>query len=223
MNLTLALAPVGIGYRDDRVMGLPRAVGLVLCCAGCAAPSQRERPPEWIELGAGVFDLAQGSGEPVDDAFGLFLGGGYDLVRRPPLRFGLELGLAWAQHDLLGIDPLDEDDQARLDVVRGSAGLRAEVALGDLPFSLSLRGGWGWRDEDSRASEFAGNDQAGTYAGVALDYWYRPSASLEPFVFVFRGDEDELEETFVGIAARFHLRPDSIGAARLDGHPGRDW
>jgi hypothetical protein len=213
---------LGIGYRGGRVSLLPRALGWLVLCAGCAAPSRRERPPEWIELGAGVFDLGRDA-EPVDDAFGLFLGGGYDLLRRPPLRFGPELGLAWARHDLLGIDPVEEDDEPRLNVVRGSAGLRAELALGALPFSVSVRGGWGWRDEDSHAAEFAGNDQSGTYVGAALDYWYRPWASLEPFVFAFRGADDDLEETFVGIAARFHLTPDPLGSQRLVPHAQRAW
>jgi hypothetical protein len=178
------------------------AVSLALGAAGVGCTAvQPGCPREWIEMRAGVFDLGRAAG-PVDDAFGWSLGGGYDL-NADALRLSWEVAAAWSEHDV-GVPPLVEDE-VDLRVLRLSSGLRLSTRLREAPLGAYVHGGAAWRNEASNDDQaFAGNDQWGTYAGAGLEWWFSDAGSLGPAVLYFRGHDDDLEETWFGLVARFY-------------------
>jgi hypothetical protein len=171
------------------------------CLAACTAPDPF-RAREWIEVGAGVLDRHQRAGDPVDDGFGASIGGGYDM-NDDRLRIAWELGGSASEHDVTF--PPGSLSSGELDVGRVYTGLRGEIDIPSVPISVHARGGVMWRAEEDDVVAGAGNDQWGTYAGLGLDWWYGPGASLGPFVMWTRGEEDELEEVYSGLAARFYM------------------
>jgi hypothetical protein len=113
-----------------------------------------------------------------------------------------EVAAAWSEHDV-GVAPVS-GDAVELSVLRLASGLRLASRLRDAPLGAYVHAGVAWREEtsDDRAA-FRGDDQWGTYAGAGIDWWYSPSAALGPALLHFRG-EGELDETWVGLVARFH-------------------
>jgi len=185
---------------------VPAALAGLLALAGLAGcnaqPLHGDLSREWFQVGVGVYDRRQGRGDPVDDSFGPWISGGYDVVTGP-VRTGFELGLGWARHDVALAAGDGEDPH--LDVSRAIAGWNLAFDLGPLPFSVNGRTGFLWRDERQSDAFGIDNDQVGIYAGGSLTWWTGPALGLEPFFVWFRGDEDRREEVLVGLAARFHL------------------
>jgi hypothetical protein len=138
----------------------------------------------------------KGALEP-DDGWGGGIEGGYD-INADPIRASWELGVNWSDHQA----PADVD----LAVTRVLTGLRFTGRLQDVPLGAYVRGGWMWRDANSDDNTLLpDNDMGGWYAGAGLEWWYIPTATLGPFVMYTRGSENDVDETWIGIAARFYL------------------
>lgn len=182
--------------------GLIVVVGCAIGCRAVDDESWRPRPPEWIELSAGVVNLDQRAGDVVDDAASLSIGGGYDFVQGP-LDFGFELALLGSSHDV--DDP--SGDEANLKIARYMGGLRATVHFGSAPVAAFVRGGYLWREENDGADLDLANDQAAWYAGGGLEWCYAEWARLGPFATFSRGLDDDREEWMVGLSARFYVEP----------------
>jgi hypothetical protein len=168
----------------------------VAALAACSAPQPADRRT-WFAFPVGVFDRESSGASRVDDGFGGGIEGGYDLGL-DTLRASWEIGLSWSDHDA----PLDTD----VDVSRFVTGLRLIAHEPKSAVGAYLRGGWMWRDEDSDADAvYMPNDQWGWYAGAGLEFWYSPSGALGPFVMFTHGEDDGIDETWIGIAARFYI------------------
>jgi len=168
----------------------------MLCASSCTAV-QPECPREWFEPQIGVFSHEQGQAGVVNDASGFAVNGGYDF-NADVVRASLEFGLAWSENEVVG-DNVDHD------ITRWSAGFRLTTRFQDAPLGAYLRGGWFWRDDYAQDSTIALDDFWGAYAGAGLEWWYLPWATLGPFVTVWHGYEDDFQETFVGLSARFYI------------------
>jgi hypothetical protein len=187
------------------VRALVHLVASVLALALTAACTavQPGCPREWLEVRGGVYDPRSRTGPEVDEGFGVSIGGGLDF-NADPLRVSWEIAGAWAPHDVNVLPTDPDDDEVDLDVVRLSTGLRATLTLQNAPLGAYVHGGFAWRNEDSSDFAYTENDQWGTYVGAGLEWWYAPNATLGPAFCRFDGDEDDLEELWFGLVARFY-------------------
>jgi hypothetical protein len=183
-----------------------RALLILIPLLGACVADAPGGAREWLSLGLAGFDREERAGDVVDDAAGYVFGGGLDLVQHGALSGGLEIGTDWARHDV--DDPLaDASTDPKLDVLRLRLGLQVHVRLPSSPISVRMAGGILWRDESEVDGGSSGDDQSGDWLLLALDLWYQPGCALEPFLIRYEGDEDGLEETAIGIAARYFVAP----------------
>jgi len=164
-----------------------------------ALPVQGRR--EWLSFGAGLMSRGGSSGDLFEDGLGWSVDGGYVLGGRR-FRTSLELGGTYSEHDI-DTPPRDDGD---LDLYRISAGFRIELDLPRAPLTPYVRGGWFYRfsDDDEFEAEPFDQDGDGVYVGGGLLYWVQSYLAIGPFVVHYEGvDEDDLEETFVGLQALF--------------------
>jgi hypothetical protein len=84
-----------------------------------------------------------------------------------------------------------------------SLGLRATARLPRTPWSLYLRAGGSWRNENTVDAVLEEHDGFGVYAGVGLEWHYLQGASLGLFAVRQEVEDSELEERTFGVAVRF--------------------
>lgn len=164
--------------------------------AACTAPQASDQRT-WFAVPFGVVDRDEGRTDPVDDGLAAGIDGGLEL-NTDWVRCSWEIGANWSDHELRG--------DADLQVFRLSTGLRLAARARNTPVGAYLRGGVMWRSEDSdEQAAYAENDDAGYYVGGGLEWWYSDVGALGPFVTRFHGSDDDLDETWYGIAVRFYL------------------
>lgn len=180
---------------------LAATCGAVSCRA--VAPSDLEARPEWVRVEVAGVDRRGSDADLVDDAVAYTLEGGYDLVRTPRWRAGIELGVTWSRHDVVPIVGTDDDPQ--LDVLRWMAGAQAALRLFGGEAALWVDAGASFRYEDADDEPDYDQQGAGSYFGAGFDVYYVPGARMGPFVRVHEFSENDLREVLVGIGATIHL------------------
>jgi hypothetical protein len=192
--------------RPRGALQIGAALLLALCAAGCAGPASNPRlPPQWLEVGLGPVQRDEDRTPQVEEGFSYGVGGGYDLYSAQHVRAGLDLGFTWGRYDIPSGDPEIQEDS--VDAWTWLVGVRAQLDALPIPFGLSARAGGFWRDEEDFDGSSDQVDQGGAYFGGALDWWFRPDMVLSFFALHLAGS-DELDETQIGLSARFYFAPE---------------
>jgi hypothetical protein len=181
---------------------------LLALAAACQSPAANPEPPlarQWIEVGLGPVQRDEGREPEVEDGFGYLLGGGWDWVSQPHLRLGLDLGFHYSRHDVDA--PSAPGDSPRVDAWTFLVGARLQTDAQPAPLGAYVRAGGFWRAENDLDSADVALDQGGGYLGAGLDWWFQRDAVLSFFVLHLAGSDD-LDETQVGLSARFHFGPE---------------
>jgi hypothetical protein len=186
---------------------LELAIALVALAAfGCSAPSTNPRfPPQWIEVSMGPVQRDEDRTPELEEDFVYGVGGGYDLLSRDHVRAGFELGFDWGRFDIASGDPQVEEDS--LDAWTWLVGARVLVDALRAPFGLHARAGGFWRDEEDFSGASDSFDQGGGYFGGGLDWYFKRDMVLSFFALHLAG-ADELDETRIGLSARFYFAPE---------------
>lgn len=171
--------------------------GSLSSCLTAPAPPQ---PREWLEVSAGASVVDARPFEPLDDGFGLRLGGGYDL-NSDPLRVSWEVDAVWARHE---VDAPAIANQ-RLSTFTVGTGLRLTADFEPLPLRVYGRGGGAWRNETADDGLVQTRDGVGYYYGVGLEFAYSSAGALGPSATWFRDDERGVESVYYGLSARFQF------------------
>lgn len=166
----------------------------------CLTPPAPLQPREWLEVSAGASIVDARTFEPVDDALGLRIGGGYDF-NSDPLRLSWEADAVWARHE---VDAPAIANQ-RLSTFTVGTGLRLTADFEPLPLRLYGRGGGAWRNETADDGLVQTRDGVGYYYGVGLEFAYSAAGALGPSATWFRDDERDIESAFFGLSARFQF------------------
>jgi hypothetical protein len=154
---------------------------------------------EWFALGLAIVDRDSDDFAEVSDALGVTLDGGYELSR-DAWRPSLEFGTAWADHEVRG--PSGTFD---LDFWRLSFGLNLALRVEDQAFVPWVRGGLFYRWGNGTPEELADQDGRGYYLGLGFDVATQPGLGIGPAVTWYRGAEDDVEELYYGLVARFRF------------------
>lgn len=193
-------------HNERGVRTLASALLLAMGAAACAAPASNPRlPPQWLEVGLGPVQRDEERTPEIEEGFSYGVGGGYDLYSAPHVRAGLDLGLTWGRFDIPSGDPAVEEDS--VDAWTWLVGARLQLDALPLPFGVNVRAGGFWRDEEDFDGSSDSADQGGGYLGGGLDWWFRPDMVLSFFVLHLAG-ADELDETQIGLSARFYFAPE---------------
>jgi len=166
----------------------------------CLTPPAPLQPREWLEVSAGASIVDARPFDPVDDALGLRIGGGYDF-NADPLRLSWEADATWARHE---VDAPSIDNQ-RLSTFTLGTGLRLTADFEPIPLRLYTRGGGAWRNETADDGLVQTRDGAGYYYGIGLEFAYAATGSLGPSATWFRDDERDIESAYFGLSARFQF------------------
>jgi hypothetical protein len=178
-----------------------------LAAFGCSAPSTNplHLPREWVEVGLGPVQHHEDRTPELEDDFAYGIGGGYDLISREHVRAGFEVGFDWGRFDIASGNPQVKEDS--LDAWTYTVGARVQVDAWPVPFGFHARAGGFWRDEEDFSGASDSFDQGGGYFGGGLDWWFRHDMVLSFFALQLLGS-DELDETRVGLSARFYFAPE---------------
>lgn len=179
-----------------KLFALVLAAGLL---GGCAAPGSS--PDEWFEVTTSAFLRDESVTPEVEDALGWTLLGGVELGDRR-LSVSPEVFASGSNHDVVGdaAAPMGE-----IDAFTYGAGLRLGHRFEGIPIGLHLRAGLFFRDERNLEGATVAEDQGGVYVGAGLEWWFEPHSAITLGVLRLHRDEDGLDETAVGIGARFSI------------------
>lgn len=154
---------------------------------------------EWFALGLAIVDRGSDEAPEIEDAVGLTLDGGYELSRGA-WRPSIEIGTTWADHEFDG-----PEGSIDVDFWRVSFGMHLALRVEDQPLVPWIRAGFFYRWSDADEDEVTDQDGRGHYLGAGFDLAVEPGLGIGPAVTWYRGDEDDVEELFYGLTARFRF------------------
>ena len=167
---------------------------------------------EWFSLQGQAVIRNPEQDDGVDDALGVSLIGGWDLIG-DRVRLSLEGQVGWSRHDTQWTEALDRGSDD-LDLLLVGLGLRLWLlpAAGRRFAPYVRAGGFGLYALDDVDDEFTAGVPAdfdenvyGGYVGGGLEVRYASGCYLGPFFTHYRSENGRLEINAVGLGARFRF------------------